>query len=157
MGMVMGMACRSPLRPLGTPAYGLLETNDFPDQTYRKASCLQAALRRVPRRGMRSCVRSVVGRLRFILESIRPEIRRYIVESGHDAVPFDRRDRGLVYRAPRVWTTGGPSAPSRRPRVLAIRCSPTVEEFGPARNETPATSSPACAVHGLPHLERRSD
>ena len=40
----------------------------------------------------------VVGHLRFILESIRPEIRQYIIESDNDAVPFNRQDRGLVYQ-----------------------------------------------------------
>jgi len=40
----------------------------------------------------------VVGHLRFMLESIRPEIRQYIIESDHDEVPFSRQDRGLVYQ-----------------------------------------------------------
>lgn len=40
----------------------------------------------------------VVGHLRFLLESIRPEIRQYIIESDNDAVPFNRQDRGLVYQ-----------------------------------------------------------
>lgn len=40
----------------------------------------------------------VVGHLRFLLESIRPEIRQYIIESDNDAVPFNRQDCGLVYQ-----------------------------------------------------------
>ncbi|WP_159952350.1 FMN-binding glutamate synthase family protein [Rhizobium sp. 18065] len=40
----------------------------------------------------------IVGHLRFLLESIRPEIRQYIIESDNDAVPFNRQDRGLVYQ-----------------------------------------------------------
>lgn len=40
----------------------------------------------------------VVGHLRFLLESFRPEIRQYIIESDHDAVPFSRQDRALVYQ-----------------------------------------------------------
>jgi glutamate synthase domain-containing protein 2 len=40
----------------------------------------------------------VVGHLRFLLESFRPEIRQYIIESDHDEVPFSREDRGLVYQ-----------------------------------------------------------
>jgi glutamate synthase domain-containing protein 2 len=40
----------------------------------------------------------VVGHLRFLLESFRPEIRQYIIESDHDEVPFSREDRALVYQ-----------------------------------------------------------
>ena len=40
----------------------------------------------------------VVGHLRFLLESFRPEIRQYMIESDHDEVPFSRQDRGLVYQ-----------------------------------------------------------
>ncbi|WP_414475672.1 FMN-binding glutamate synthase family protein [Microvirga sp. M2] len=39
-----------------------------------------------------------VGHLRFLLESFRPEIRQYIIESDRDEVPFSRQDRGLVYQ-----------------------------------------------------------
>lgn len=45
---------------------------------------------------LRNC--PVVGHLRFLLESIRPEIRQYIIESDNDAVPFNRQERGLVYQ-----------------------------------------------------------
>ena len=40
----------------------------------------------------------VAGHMRFLLESFRPEIRQYIIESDHDEVPFSREDRGLVYQ-----------------------------------------------------------
>ena len=40
----------------------------------------------------------VVGHLRFLLESFRPEIRQYLIEGDHDEVPFSRQDRGLVYQ-----------------------------------------------------------
>jgi glutamate synthase domain-containing protein 2 len=40
----------------------------------------------------------VVGHLRFLLESFRPEIRQYIIESDHDEVPFSRQARALVYQ-----------------------------------------------------------
>lgn len=40
----------------------------------------------------------VVGHLRFLFESIRPEIRQYIIEHDHDEVPFSRQDRALVYQ-----------------------------------------------------------
>jgi glutamate synthase domain-containing protein 2 len=40
----------------------------------------------------------VVGHLRFLIESFRPEIRQYLIEGDHDEVPFNREDRNLVYQ-----------------------------------------------------------
>jgi glutamate synthase domain-containing protein 2 len=40
----------------------------------------------------------VLGNVRYLLESVRPEIRQYLVESDADAAPFSRTDRTLVYR-----------------------------------------------------------
>ncbi|MDF1586974.1 FMN-binding glutamate synthase family protein [Marinimicrococcus flavescens] len=40
----------------------------------------------------------VIGHLRFLFESFRPEIRQYLIESDHDEVPFSRQDRALVYQ-----------------------------------------------------------
>lgn len=40
----------------------------------------------------------IVGHLRFVLESFRPEIRQYLIESDNDQVPFSREHRGLVYQ-----------------------------------------------------------
>ena len=40
----------------------------------------------------------VAARMRFLLETIRPEIRQYFVESDHDETPFSREQRALVYR-----------------------------------------------------------
>ncbi len=39
----------------------------------------------------------IIGRLRWILEEIRPEIRQYLIESEHDQTPFSRSKRSLVY------------------------------------------------------------
>lgn len=39
----------------------------------------------------------VIGHLRFLLEYIRPEIRQYFLEADHDAAPFSRAQRSLVY------------------------------------------------------------
>jgi len=39
----------------------------------------------------------IIGRLRWILEEIRPEIRQYLIESDHDQTPFSRSQRSLVY------------------------------------------------------------
>ncbi|MDD2868348.1 FMN-binding glutamate synthase family protein [Neomegalonema sp.] len=40
----------------------------------------------------------VIGHVRFLMESIRPEIRQYLLESDQDALPFSRQERGLVYQ-----------------------------------------------------------
>jgi len=38
----------------------------------------------------------VLGHIRFLLESIRPEIRQYLLEDDHDEEPFSRDARSLV-------------------------------------------------------------
>jgi glutamate synthase domain-containing protein 2 len=40
----------------------------------------------------------IIGHIRFILESIRPELRQYVIEDERDPVPFSREHRALVYR-----------------------------------------------------------
>ena len=40
----------------------------------------------------------VIGHLRFLLESIRPEMRQYFIESDNDNLPFSRAQRSLVYQ-----------------------------------------------------------
>lgn len=48
----------------------------------------------------------VLGNVRYILETLRPELRQYIVESDTDGAPFDRNRRALVYqRAKNVTDT----------------------------------------------------
>ena len=39
----------------------------------------------------------IIGHLRFMLETIRPEIRQYFLESETEAAPFSRAQRSLVY------------------------------------------------------------
>ncbi|MFB0833793.1 FMN-binding glutamate synthase family protein [Arthrobacter halodurans] len=39
----------------------------------------------------------VLGHLRYLLESIRPEIQQYFIERNYDGRPFDRDTRSLVY------------------------------------------------------------
>jgi len=39
----------------------------------------------------------VIGHIRWIAESVRPEIRQYLVEADEDAAPFSRSQRSLVY------------------------------------------------------------
>lgn len=40
----------------------------------------------------------VIGHLRYLFESIRPEIRQYFFESDLDGRPFNRRQRSIVYQ-----------------------------------------------------------
>ncbi len=40
----------------------------------------------------------VIGHIRFMLESIRPELRQYMIEDERDPLPFSREHRALVYR-----------------------------------------------------------
>jgi glutamate synthase domain-containing protein 2 len=40
----------------------------------------------------------VIGHLRFLLEFVRPEIRQYFIEADHEAAPFSRQQRSIVYQ-----------------------------------------------------------
>lgn len=40
----------------------------------------------------------VIGRLRYLLESFRPELRQYFFENELDGKPFNRRQRSIVYQ-----------------------------------------------------------
>ena len=40
----------------------------------------------------------LVGRFRFIFESIRPELRQYFWEGDNDELPYSRNQRALVYQ-----------------------------------------------------------
>ncbi len=40
----------------------------------------------------------VIGHLRFLLEFVRIEIRQYFIEADHEATPFSRTQRSLVYQ-----------------------------------------------------------
>ena len=39
----------------------------------------------------------VIGHLRYMLETVRPELRQYFLENDTDAAPFSRNQRSLVY------------------------------------------------------------
>ncbi|WP_050527954.1 FMN-binding glutamate synthase family protein [Pseudorhodobacter aquimaris] len=40
----------------------------------------------------------IIGHIRYLMESIRPEIRQYLLESDRDEEPFSRETRSLVYQ-----------------------------------------------------------
>ena len=39
----------------------------------------------------------ILGHIRYWMETIRPEIRQYLLEADNDALPFSRSQRSLVY------------------------------------------------------------
>ncbi|RMF18948.1 MAG: FMN-binding glutamate synthase family protein [Candidatus Dadabacteria bacterium] len=39
----------------------------------------------------------VLGRMRYVLESLRPEVRQYFIESDQEETPFSREKRAIVY------------------------------------------------------------
>jgi glutamate synthase domain-containing protein 2 len=43
----------------------------------------------------------ITGHMRFLLESIRPELRQYFFEADHEEVPYSRSARSMVYRRAR--------------------------------------------------------
>lgn len=43
----------------------------------------------------------ITGHLRYLLESIRPEVRQYFIEGEHDRLPFSRSERAMVYQRAR--------------------------------------------------------
>ena len=40
----------------------------------------------------------IIGHIRWLAESVRPEIRQYLLEADQDAAPFSRSQRSLVYQ-----------------------------------------------------------
>ena len=40
----------------------------------------------------------LIGRFRFIFESIRPELRQYFWEADNDELPYSRNQRAMVYQ-----------------------------------------------------------
>jgi glutamate synthase domain-containing protein 2 len=52
------------------------------------------------RQTKRSVLRNypIVGHVRYLLESVRPEMRQYFLESDTEAAPFSRSQRSLVYQ-----------------------------------------------------------
>ncbi len=40
----------------------------------------------------------IIGHVRYLVESIRPEIRQYLLEADEDKLPFSRAQRSLVYQ-----------------------------------------------------------
>ena len=50
----------------------------------------------------------ILGNIRYLVETIRPEIRQYLLESDSDALPFSRAQRSLVYSRAKNETADPP-------------------------------------------------
>jgi len=81
---VLALALEEPAWLLATAAMGALTAVGVHDLRQKKHSIL----RNYP----------IMGHMRFILESIRPEIRQYMIEGDRDEEPFSREQRALVYQ-----------------------------------------------------------
>jgi hypothetical protein len=55
----------------------------------------------------------VTGRLRWIFEGIRPQIRQYFIESNIDGTPFSHNQRSLVYERAKNLHTEEPFGTER--------------------------------------------
>ena len=50
----------------------------------------------------------ILGHVRYLVESIRPEIRQYLIESDNEQLPFSRTQRSLVYARAKNQTSDRP-------------------------------------------------
>ncbi|PRB83810.1 FMN-binding glutamate synthase family protein [Pseudomonas sp. MYb185] len=50
----------------------------------------------------------ILGNVRYLVESIRPEIRQYLIESDNEQLPFSRTQRSLVYARAKNETSDRP-------------------------------------------------
>ncbi len=50
----------------------------------------------------------ILGRIRYLVESIRPEIRQYLIEGDNEQAPFSRAQRSLVYARAKNETSDRP-------------------------------------------------
>lgn len=55
----------------------------------------------------------VLGRMRYLLESLRPEIRQYFVESDQEPTPFSREQRSLIYQRAKAVVDSAPFGTKR--------------------------------------------
>lgn len=90
-----------PRAPSADLAHGLESELPAPSPPLRRRHrCLRRRRRRrhCPPLPDTAGVRQVLGNVRYFLETIRPEIRQYFVESDREALPFSRLERSAVYQ-----------------------------------------------------------
>src|SRR5258708_2379635 len=66
----------------------------------------------------------IAAHLRFLLESIRPEMRQYFFEDEKDGMPFSRDKRALVYQRAKMQLDKRPFATQYDAYPAASHCLP---------------------------------
>lgn len=69
----------------------------------------------------------VVGHLRYLLESVRPELQQYFVERNFDGRPFDRDVRTVIYERAKGFTVNFRSVPN----VISARWATNISSTPP--------------------------
>ena len=102
----------------------------------------------------------VAGHLRFVLESVGPELRQYIVTSNDEERPFSRDQRRWVYASSKreinTFGFGTDNDLERSPGVVVLRHSP-FPASAPAKDSPAAAPDyrvPAAKVLGAAHGRR---
>ena len=95
----------------------------------------------------------VLGHMRYLLESIRPEIQQYFIERNFDGKPFDRDTRSIVYARSKGLDSHKASAPSGTPRRSATSscCTPPPRSI---RRRSPRRCGSAARTAGGPWTSR---
>ena len=86
----------------------------------------------------------VLGHMRFLLESIRPELQQYFIERNYDGRPYDRDTRTVIYQRAKGITASrrsAPSATSSSPATSSLVHSTAPRE--PSRSSRRASGSAA--------------
>jgi glutamate synthase domain-containing protein 2 len=102
----------------------------------------------------------LVGRARFLLESVGPELRQYIVASNDEERPFSRDQRRWVYASAKrqINTFGfGTDNDYEQPEALVVFKQSPFPETPPAKGEpgaAPDYALPAAKVLGAAHGRR---
>ncbi|GAA3523673.1 FMN-binding glutamate synthase family protein [Amycolatopsis ultiminotia] len=93
----------------------------------------------------------VLGHLRFLLESLRPELQQYFVERNFDGRPYDRDVRTLVYQRAKGTAAEEPFGTERDVNVVGY------EFFVPSLSPVPEPQTPPRVRLGGPGCTRPYD
>ncbi|WP_028934278.1 FMN-binding glutamate synthase family protein [Pseudonocardia spinosispora] len=93
----------------------------------------------------------VAGHMRFLMESIRPEIQQYFIESNTDGEPFDREARSLVYQRAKATEAEEPFGTEREVYATGY------EHFVHAMCPLPTPEEPPRVRIGGPECRRPYD
>lgn len=74
----------------------------------------------------------LVGRIRYLFETIGPELRQYWVANDKEEMPFNRAERSWVYATAKKQTTISASEPRNFYTKRVIRSSNTVRFLFPS-------------------------